>query len=127
MEAGMCSGLTSHEMYHAPLEGEPMAEGGWVTRQYNHNGMSEDGGMGSGSMGFGHLQQSLSLSMSPGSQSSCLTAPLPVHIPPLAATECMALDTTKKMGAGKQTVHRKSIDTFGQRTSQYRGVTRSAL
>jgi AP2-like factor (ANT lineage) len=34
----------------------------------------------------------------------------------------------KKRGAAKlgqkQPVHRKSIDTFGQRTSQYRGVTR---
>ncbi|KAK1396708.1 hypothetical protein POM88_006571 [Heracleum sosnowskyi] len=40
---------------------------------------------------------------------------------------CLAMDT-KKRGSGKvdqkQIVHRKSIDTFGQRTSQYRGVTR---
>ncbi|CBI19361.3 unnamed protein product, partial [Vitis vinifera] len=41
--------------------------------------------------------------------------------------ECVAMET-KKRGSGKvaqkQPVHRKSIDTFGQRTSQYRGVTR---
>lgn len=67
--------------------------------------------------GCGDLQ-SLSLSMSPGSQSSCVTVP---------TTGCIALETKKrgssKMGQ-KQPVHRKSIDTFGQRTSQYRGVTR---
>ncbi|TYH11984.1 hypothetical protein ES288_A06G029700v1 [Gossypium darwinii] len=49
------------------------------------------------------------------------------QISPTATTECVAIET-KKRGPGKvsqkQTVHRKSIDTFGQRTSQYRGVTR---
>lgn len=122
----MCS-----EMYQTPLEEERMPENGfpclknWVSRQYNVVG--DEGGMGSGSLGamrYGDLQ-SLSLSMSPGSQSSCVTAP---QISPSGA-ECMALvDATKKRAAGKgslkQTVHRKSIDTFGQRTSQYRGVTR---
>ncbi|XP_051127011.1 AP2-like ethylene-responsive transcription factor ANT isoform X2 [Andrographis paniculata] len=76
-----------------------------------------------GSMGYGDLQ-SLSLSMSPGSQSSCVTGSQ--HIPP-AMAECLVLDN-KKRGPEKvdqkQIVHRKSIDTFGQRTSQYRGVTR---
>ena len=74
-------------------------------------------------MGCGDLQ-SLSLSMSPGSQSSCVTAPRQISS---TATECLAMET-KKRGTGKtgqkQPVHRKSIDTFGQRTSQYRGVTR---
>ncbi|KAG6402577.1 hypothetical protein SASPL_134774 [Salvia splendens] len=68
--------------------------------------------------------QSLSLSMSPGSQSSCITASL--HLS--ETTESAAMETKKrgaqKLGQQKQTVHRKSIDTFGQRTSQYRGVTR---
>ncbi|KAL6578463.1 hypothetical protein OROMI_010791 [Orobanche minor] len=70
------------------------------------------------------FQQSLSLSMSPGSQSSCVTKTI--------TTDCVGVSmkaTTKKRGGGgvgseKQTVHRKSIDTFGQRTSQFRGVTR---
>ncbi|KAL6504299.1 hypothetical protein OROGR_026222 [Orobanche gracilis] len=66
------------------------------------------------------FQQSLSLSMSPGSQSSCVTKTM--------ATDCVgvSMKATKKRGVGseKQTVHRKSIDTFGQRTSQFRGVTR---
>ena len=109
----------------------------WVARHYStHSSLEQqmttsmvDDGAASGSvgaMGCGDLQ-SLSLSMSPGSQSSCVTAPR--QISP-AATECVAMET-KKRGPGKvgqkQPVHRKSIDTFGQRTSQYRGVTRSVL
>ncbi|CAI8599376.1 unnamed protein product [Vicia faba] len=74
-------------------------------------------------VGCGELQ-SLSLSMSPGSQSSCVTAP--TQISP-SGTESVTMEA-KKRGAAKlgqkQPVHRKSIDTFGQRTSQYRGVTR---
>uniref|UniRef100_A0A2P2NIG7 Uncharacterized protein n=1 Tax=Rhizophora mucronata TaxID=61149 RepID=A0A2P2NIG7_RHIMU len=62
--------------------------------------------------------------MSPGSQSSCVTGSQ--HISPTLA-DCAAMEN-KKRGAEKadqkQIVHRKSIDTFGQRTSQYRGVTR---
>lgn len=67
---------------------------------------------------------SLSLSMSPGSQSSCVTAPR--QISP-SGTDSVAVDGKKRGSAKlgqKQPVHRKSIDTFGQRTSQYRGVTR---
>ncbi|KAM5565924.1 AP2-like ethylene-responsive transcription factor ANT [Rosa sericea] len=110
----------------------------WVTRQYSaaHHALNQqhmsnnslDNGGGSGSVNGG-VQcgdlQSLTLSMSPGSQSSCVTAPR--QISP-TETECLAMET-KKRGSGKisqtkQPVHRKSIDTFGQRTSQYRGVTR---
>lgn len=73
-------------------------------------------------MGSGDLQ-SLTLSMSPGSQSSCVTASRNID-----NTESVAMVTKKrgpeKLQVQKQTVHRKSIDTFGQRTSQYRGVTR---
>ncbi|KAK8642646.1 hypothetical protein V6N13_011983 [Hibiscus sabdariffa] len=106
----------------------------WVARHYSihtsveqqmTSSMVDDGAASGsvGSMGCGDLQ-SLSLSMSPGSQSSCVTAPR--QISPTTA-ECVAMET-KKRGPGKvgqkQTVHRKSIDTFGQRTFQYRGVTR---
>lgn len=64
--------------------------------------------------------QPLSLSTSPSSQSSCVTAPSQISQPGPATME------TKKRAFDnrKQSVHRKSIDTFGQRTSQYRGVTR---
>ncbi|KAI4375072.1 hypothetical protein MLD38_012984 [Melastoma candidum] len=72
--------------------------------------------------------QNLSLSMSPGSQSSCVTVPR--QISPGEMDCVAALEMTKKRSMGKvgcpkqATVHRKSIDSFGQRTSQYRGVTR---
>ncbi|XP_057419741.1 AP2-like ethylene-responsive transcription factor ANT isoform X2 [Lotus japonicus] len=75
------------------------------------------------SMGYGDLK-SLTLSMSPSSQSSCVTSSQRASP---AVTDSVAMET-KKRGAEKvdqkQIVHRKSIDTFGQRTSQYRGVTR---
>ncbi|XP_065882060.1 AP2-like ethylene-responsive transcription factor ANT [Euphorbia lathyris] len=110
----------------------------WVSRHYathnaleqqqhqmNSNMVDENGASGSiGSMGCGDPIQSLSLSMSPGSQSSCVTAPR--QISP-ASSESLAVETKKRGSAKvgqKQPVHRKSIDTFGQRTSQYRGVTR---
>nr|GMC97103.1 AP2-like ethylene-responsive transcription factor ANT isoform X1 [Ipomoea batatas] len=79
-------------------------------------------------MGYGDFH-SLSLSMSPGSQSSCVNPSQQHHhqIPPTVA-DCMPMETKKrgleKVDQQKQIVHRKSLDTFGQRTSQYRGVTR---
>ncbi|XP_058006213.1 AP2-like ethylene-responsive transcription factor ANT isoform X2 [Hevea brasiliensis] len=107
----------------------------WVSRNYPSNPamdqqkmiscMGENGGESGAisAMAYGDLQ-SLSLSMSPGSQSSCVTGSQ--QISP-AVTDCAAMET-KKRGPDKvdqkQIVHRKSIDTFGQRTSQYRGVTR---
>ncbi|KAF0908311.1 hypothetical protein E2562_024725 [Oryza meyeriana var. granulata] len=65
----------------------------------------------------------LALSMSSGSLSSCVTAG------EYGLAAAAADGGRKRGGAGaggqKQPVHhRKSIDTFGQRTSQYRGVTR---
>ncbi|GAB4839268.1 hypothetical protein Ancab_028795 [Ancistrocladus abbreviatus] len=109
---------------------------GWIGRNYSAHhvlaqqmdgDMIENGGGGSSGsipvMGSADFQ-SLTLSMSPGSQSSCVTAPS--QISP-SGTDSMAMET-KKRGLGKvdqkQPVHRKSIDTFGQRTSQYRGVTK---
>ncbi|XP_066393213.1 AP2-like ethylene-responsive transcription factor CRL5 [Miscanthus floridulus] len=91
---------------------------------------AESGGVLSASAG--HHHHALALSMSSGSLSSCVTA----H-PGSAAAEygvvaggsaAVSLDGGRKRGGAagqKQPVHhRKSIDTFGQRTSQYRGVTR---
>ncbi|KAL1537049.1 AP2-like ethylene-responsive transcription factor ANT isoform X1 [Salvia divinorum] len=76
----------------------------------------------SGGEAYGELQ-TLSLSMSPGSQSSCVTGSQAAAV----VADCVSYDN-KKRGQDKvdqkQIVHRKSIDTFGQRTSQYRGVTR---
>ncbi|KAG2390277.1 AP2-like ethylene-responsive transcription factor [Vigna angularis] len=90
----------------------------------NSSGMGEGHGTsGNAGVGCGELQ-SLSLSMSPGSQSSCVTVPTQISS---SRTESVAGDAKKRGSAKlgqKQPVHRKSIDTFGQRTSQYRGVTR---
>eukprot|EP00257_Ricinus_communis_P023493 XP_015583492.1 AP2-like ethylene-responsive transcription factor AIL1 [Ricinus communis] len=107
----------------------------WVSRNYTNNHameqqkmiscMGDNGGESSAisAMTYGDLQ-SLSLSMSPGSQSSCITGSQQIAS---TVTECAAMET-KKRGPDKvdqkPIVHRKSIDTFGQRTSQYRGVTR---
>ncbi|KAJ8769383.1 hypothetical protein K2173_002587 [Erythroxylum novogranatense] len=66
-------------------------------------------------MTYGDLQ-SLSLSMSPGSQ----------RVSP-SLTDCAYKETKKRSPDKvdrKQIVHRKFMKTFGQRTSQYRGVTR---
>nr|CAB3498050.1 unnamed protein product [Digitaria exilis] len=77
-----------------------------------------------------HTPHPLALSMSSGtgSQSSSVTMQVGgAHPNSDAVTEYMAMDGGKKRGSAGQkqpTVHRKSIDTFGQRTSQYRGVTR---
>ncbi|EHA8587157.1 AP2-like ethylene-responsive transcription factor ANT [Cocos nucifera] len=139
LQEGMCSLLPGHhEMYQPPLEEETMTVDGipglknWVSCSFGggNNGLGGEGGVGTGgplgAMGYSDLQ-SLSLSMSPGPQSSCVTAPQ--NLSPAATNYYMALDgSSKKRGNGKggqkQPVHRKSIDTFGQRTSQYRGVTR---
>ncbi|CAL5428348.1 unnamed protein product [Camellia sinensis] len=97
----------------------------WVSRNYYPASHALDNGVESGSvsaLGYRDLQ-SLSLSMSPGSQSSCVTGSQ--QISP-TVTEGVAMEG-KKRGSEKldqkQVVHRKSIDTFGQRASQYRGVT----
>ncbi|KAK3030229.1 hypothetical protein RJ639_038352 [Escallonia herrerae] len=95
-------------------------------QQLNSSSMVDEGGTTSGTMGTCGDLQSLTLSMSPGSQSSCVTASR--QISPTGA-ECFAIET-KKRGSGKvaqKPVHRKSLDTFGQRTSQYRGVTSTTL
>ncbi|KAK1593088.1 hypothetical protein QYE76_059233 [Lolium multiflorum] len=73
----------------------------------------------------GHHPLALSMS-SAGSLSSCVTAGAEYGSVVAAAG---AADGGRKRGGAtagqKQPVHhRKSIDTFGQRTSQYRGVTR---
>ncbi|KXG34322.1 AP2-like ethylene-responsive transcription factor ANT isoform X1 [Sorghum bicolor] len=81
--------------------------------------------------GHQHHHHALALSMSSGSLSSCVTAhpgAAAADYGVVAATASASLDGGRKRGGAagqKQPVHhRKSIDTFGQRTSQYRGVTR---
>lgn len=109
-----------HEMYQGTLVAEQMSD----CRFQSGEGVGDERDVGFSSLGLlmhGDLKP-LSLSMSPGSQSSCVTAPQP------QINEHLTLDSSKKRANGKGgeklPVHRKSIDTFGQRTSQYRGVTR---
>nr|XP_043616770.1 AP2-like ethylene-responsive transcription factor AIL1 isoform X2 [Erigeron canadensis] len=81
------------------------------TSDESHHQISTNGG------GFSDVQ-SLSLSMSPDSQSSCVSG---------RTEQCLTVATKKRQFnrvASKLPVHRKSLDTFGQRTSQFRGVTR---
>ncbi|GAB2222420.1 hypothetical protein Droror1_Dr00013637 [Drosera rotundifolia] len=92
------------------------------------NGLVENAGASSGYvavMGCGGDMKSLSLSMSPGSQSSSAAAdPSQISAP---VSGSLAIESRKRghvKACHKPTVHRKSIDTFGQRTSQYRGVTK---
>ncbi|CAF2067325.1 unnamed protein product [Brassica napus] len=116
------------------------------TRNYENDPGLTHGGRSFNVGVYGEFQQSLSLSMSPGSQSSCITAShhhqnqnqtqnhhqiseALVETSAGFETTTMAAASKKKRGqevvvGQKQLVHRKSIDTFGQRTSQYRGVTR---
>lgn len=116
LQEGVCTMLAPPEMYHASLVEEPIGTNEVMSTYKNWGG----------SVGFGDLH-SLSLSMSSGSQSSCVTA-MQNGISQATASEYMAVDGSRKRGSDKgsqkQPVHRKSIDTFGQRTSQYRGVTR---
>ncbi|XP_077234641.1 AP2-like ethylene-responsive transcription factor AIL1 [Tasmannia lanceolata] len=62
--------------------------------------------------------QSLSLSMSPGSQSSSAAISGVARLPEEGRKRAVG------KSIGREPIPRKSIDTFGQRTSQYRGVTR---
>ncbi|XP_031125671.1 AP2-like ethylene-responsive transcription factor ANT [Ipomoea triloba] len=130
------STLQCHDLYQEPLDGEnelknwvsvgPFSGGGGGGQQpFDHHPTTTTMvGEGGGGMGCNELQ-SLSLSMSPGSQSSCVTAAR--QISPTELECCVAMESKKRASmkvVPKQPVHRKSIDTFGQRTSQYRGVTR---
>ena len=116
LREGMFSGLVGQEMFQQPLGEELVAEAG----------ISSLKNLVTQGLGFEDLHY-LSLSMNPGPQSSYGIAPQYLS-PPASAPQFMALNSTKKRGTGKggkkQPVHRKTIDSFGQRTSRYRGVTR---
>lgn len=112
------SALACQGYYQATTDCHVAADNLLVVDNGNGNGHGAE---------FGEVQ-SLSLSMSPGTQSGCVTASQ-ISISPLTS----ATVESKKRGFAqmcqgnnnnKQTVHRKSIDTFGHRTSQFRGVTK---
>ncbi|KAF8401079.1 hypothetical protein HHK36_014382 [Tetracentron sinense] len=101
----------SNSMYHVPLDSATSMSGfkSWL-RQTPFSGEKSSAEANTCNV------QSLSLTMSPGLQSGV------AGVSPSPATE------NRKRPVGKplprEPVPRKSIDTFGQRTSQYRGVTR---
>ncbi|CAN1317279.1 AP2-like ethylene-responsive transcription factor CRL5 [Linum perenne] len=116
-----------HDMFNHNEDESPEDVQAAQQQQIHDNaGESATGSSGSMSAAYGDLQ-SLSLSMSPASQSSCGVTVSQISTP---LAECgVVMAENKKRGSDKldhkkQIVHRKSIDTFGQRTSQYRGVTR---
>ncbi|XP_062213244.1 AP2-like ethylene-responsive transcription factor CRL5 [Phragmites australis] len=130
LQCAVIPGAGAHDVYgHAPLVDEQSAAAMAASWFSARGGASYDvNGTGGGPImpGPGHPHPlALSMSSGSGSQSSC------VHPHADAVTEYIAMDGSKKRGSGgggggqkQPTVHRKSIDTFGQRTSQYRGVTR---
>lgn len=135
-EAHISAAHNNLQHHHLPSIGEDDDITGmknWISRNY-HSGVAN--GTDHGHSGYGDLH-SLSLSMSFGtcSQSNPCVTTASSHeqqiIPAAPAnnvTDCVVMDTKKrgseKVDQQKQIVHRKSLDTFGQRTSQYRGVTR---
>ncbi|CAN6213017.1 unnamed protein product [Urochloa humidicola] len=109
----------------------------WVAAARAGAAAADGGGVLSAAAAGQQQQQlhhhALALSMSSGSLSSCVTAAAHpgeygVVVGGGAGAAVAAMDGGRKRGGAagqKQPVHhRKSIDTFGQRTSQYRGVTR---
>lgn len=144
----MMPGSGGHQMYydaHAALLDEQaaatsaaMEAAGWMARAGDvydaDTGNGEDGGGAIVPAGHGNpggYAHPLTLSMSSGSQSSCVTMQqAPAHAHAYGSEYVgQATAASKKRGAGagqnkQPVVHRKCIDTFGQRTSKYRGVTR---
>lgn len=115
----------------------------WLRNQPPHSAENNNNNeSGSGSGGAPRVQQTLSLSMSTGSQSSSSLPLLTANNvsagessssenkkPPPPPATAAALDSNQTGGAivDSSNVPRKAIDTFGQRTSIYRGVTRFPL
>ncbi|XP_025796942.1 AP2-like ethylene-responsive transcription factor CRL5 [Panicum hallii] len=128
------SGAHGHDVYggHAQLVDEQSAAAmaaSWFSAR--GGGGYDVNGAGAILPAQGHPHPlALSMSSGTGSQSSCVTMQVGAHphAHADAVAEYIAMDGSKKRGGSgalqkQPTVHRKSIDTFGQRTSQYRGVT----
>ncbi|NP_001346556.1 AP2-like ethylene-responsive transcription factor CRL5 [Zea mays] len=137
MQCAVMPGSGGHDVYgggHAQMVDEQSAAAmaaSWFSAR--GNGGYDVDGAGAGAIvplqGHPH-PLALSMSSGTGSQSSSVTMQVgSAHAD--AVTEYIAMDGSKKRGAGngasagqkQPTIHRKTIDTFGQRTSQYRGVT----
>ncbi|XP_066331211.1 AP2-like ethylene-responsive transcription factor CRL5 [Miscanthus floridulus] len=133
LQCAVIPGSGGHEVYgpHAQLVDEQsaaaMAAASWYSARGSGGGYDVNGG-GAIVPLQGHPHPlALSMSSGTGSQSSSITMQVGAHA--AAVTEYVVMDGSKKRGGGsagqkQAVVHRKSIDTFGQRTSKYRGVTR---
>ncbi|GMI73203.1 hypothetical protein HRI_000989600 [Hibiscus trionum] len=104
-------------MYHVPFESATSVSGfkSWLRQTPFSGGKASGDETNNSNFNF----QTLTLAMSPSSRNGLPAFPA---IAPLDAVD------NRKRHVGKtltrEPVPRKSIDTFGQRTSQYRGVTR---
>jgi AP2-like factor (ANT lineage) len=135
LQGAMIPGASAHDVYaHSSLVDEQSAAAiaaGWFAARSGGCGYdANSSGMDAALVPVSACHPlALSMSSGSGSQASCVTMQMSVPADPVA--EYIAVEGSKKRGTDRgagagqrQTVHRKSIDTFGQRTSQYRGVTR---
>ncbi|KAL3610503.1 hypothetical protein D5086_001523 [Populus alba] len=101
-------------MYHVPFESASSFSGfkSWLRQTSTPFSSSGESPNEASNCNF----QSLSLTVSPSSQNGL------VAISPLQVVDNSTRPVAKSLA--KEPVSRKSIETFGQRTSQYRGVTR---
>jgi len=101
-------------MYHVPFESASSFSGykSWLRQTSAPFSSSGESPNEANNCNF----QSLSLTVSPSSQNGL------VAISPLQVVDNSIRPVAKSLA--KKPVSRKSIETFGQRTSQYRGVTR---
>lgn len=101
-------------MYHVPFESASSFSGfkSWLRQTSTPFSSSGESPNEANNCNF----QSLSLTVSPSSQNGL------VAISPLQVVDNSIRPVAKSLA--KKPVSRKSIETFGQRTSQYRGVTR---
>ncbi|KAK9740529.1 hypothetical protein RND81_03G042000 [Saponaria officinalis] len=128
LSAFSCQGFSEETLFKNWINHvDNMTNTGFIHNNNNNNNNNNDGSLGGSPVSCGELQ-SLSLSMSPGSQSSCVTNNNNNNNNNNYCGLISDMESSKKRGfvkvGAKQTVHRKSIDTFGQRTSQFRGVTK---
>ncbi|XP_076934121.1 AP2-like ethylene-responsive transcription factor ANT [Bidens hawaiensis] len=113
-------GYTQHQIqhhhypdYYIPSYTEEDDIKNWVARNYGHH--NHNNGDLQLSMSFGYSQPT----------TPCIPATPQHPIIPATNTNTIKKRSSEKLvDQPKQIVHRKSLDTFGQRTSQYRGVTR---
>ncbi|CAI9766069.1 unnamed protein product [Fraxinus pennsylvanica] len=110
-----CGANPSHGVYHVPFDSAATSISGFKSWLRQTQSPAEKPPAEENSSNF----QAPFVTMNPSSQPGLAVASPPLHL----AADCKKR-TVSKSDAAREPVPRKSIDTFGQRTSQYRGVTR---